>query len=325
MQENIIGYLLGALDDHEMAEFEAELDRNEDLQILVQDAARSLQVLGHDQDDEQPPVGLVEATCRQVLPVVARRPAQHRSKARNNSRELAYDHDSWSLFDVIVAASVMFVGCLLFFPAISSSRMHSQIAGCQDNLRHIGRALIEYSLSNPTETFPRIPHSQQTGIAGIYAPVLREAGLITEDHRFHCPSSARFDLNVADTDLEIPRMADFAAAQGPELRKLQEQAGGDYGYILGYLQNGKLQAVKNDNRRNYALVTDQPFCEAPPMHQHITHRNVLFEFGGVRVFPLNLQEWNGDKFYENADGRVQAGVDKNDSVIGASATRPLPF
>lgn len=327
MQENIIGYLLGALDEDEMAQFEAELDRNVDLQIRVQDAARSLQVLEHDSVEDEPPVGLVEATCMQVanatVAVSRRKSGRTRSGRSRSNREVAYDTESWSMIDIIVAASVFFVACLLFFPAINNSRFHAEIAGCQDNLMNVGRALIEYSGHSPQGTFPKIPKSGPLGVAGMYAPTLLEHGLITEDHKFFCPSTSSYRSNI---DLSIPTMSEISAASpGPARTAIQRKMGGSYGFVLGIMDGEKVRGIRNQGRNNFALMTDTPVCETMPLKRELKkHCNVFFECGSVRVLPLNAQSWQGDRLYENDNGQGFAGVHDNDAVIGGSAAKPLP-
>ena len=316
MQENIIGYLLGALDDDEMARFEAELEFDEELQLRVQDAARGLQILG-DSTELEPPPGLVQATFRRVDAVAAPRlSTAHR-------RELQ-PTESWSLLDMIVAASVLFISCLLFTPAIQGSRIQAQISACQDNLRQIGQALIGYSLANAKQTFPQIPNDANTGVAGIYASILNDAGFINDDHMYYCPSLTRQDLD--ETKWRIPRFDEFTKAYGPALAELHAMAGGTYGYTMGYFEGGKLQPVCNENRKNYPICADQLYCESRPNQLQLTHRNVLFEYGGVRTFASNLREWNGDLIFEDLYGRRRAGVNKHDAVISAtSSARPLPL
>ncbi len=327
MQENIIGYLLGALDEVEMAQFEAELDRNVDLQVRVQDAARSLQVLENDYDseDDAPPIGLVESTCLKVANAtvsVGRRKTSRKKRAASRSRELGYDAEAWSMIDVVVAASVFFVACLLFFPAIKNSRFHAEIAGCQDNLIHVGRALIEYSGHDPQGEFPKIPKSGPLGVAGMYAPTLLEHGLITESHQFFCASTSSYRSNV---DLSIPSISEIAATSpGPARAAIQERMGGSYGFVLGIKEGDQVGGIRNRGRDNFALMTDTPVCEIMPLKRELKrHCNVLFECGNVRVLPLNTQSWQGDRLYENDNGQISAGVHEDDAVIGASATKPL--
>jgi len=326
VQENIVGYLLGALDENEMAQFEAELDRDVDLQIRVQDAARSLQVLenGRTSDlEDEPPIGLVEATCLQVAKAKVAVSGRNRSGSSRSNRELVYDTESWSMIDIVVAATVLFVACLLFFPAINNSRFHAEIAGCQNNLLNVGRALIEYSDHSPQGTFPKIPKSGPLGVAGMYAPTLIEHGLITEDHKFFCPSTSSYRSNA---ELAIPKMPEIAAASpGPARDAMQQNMGGSFGFVLGILDGDKVRGIRNQGRNHFALMTDMPVCETMPLKRELKkHCNVLFECGNVRVLPLNAQSWQGDRLYENDNGQVCAGVHENDAVIGASAARPLP-
>ena len=63
MHDSIIGYLLGALDEGELARFEAQLEVDPELRAKVRAAARSLEMLGLDDDDIDPPEGLAESTC----------------------------------------------------------------------------------------------------------------------------------------------------------------------------------------------------------------------------------------------------------------------
>ena len=309
VHDNIIGYLLGALDDAEMAEFEAELESNAELQRRVHQAARSLQVW--EDADEEPPAGLVDATC-QFVHSQLRQP-------RDRSRQLAFDRDSWSLFDVMIAVSVLFVGSLLFLPAINNSRLHAQVAGCQDNLRRIGGGLIQFSSLSPTQSFPSIPHDSRLGVAGIYAPILLEAGFLSDDQCFYCPSYRQREQR------SIPSTKDLLTAIGQKCEELQTIVGGDYGFHLGQEVNGNVRARRNSGSPHFALMADLPVCATAPTHRALQHRNVLMECGGVRVIPVNMAEWRGDHLFVNQQGKIRAGVTPNDCVIGASYMRPLPL
>lgn len=322
MEEDIIGYLLGALEEDEMAQFEAELDRNPDLQARVQDAARSLHLFDYDREDVSPPPGLLEKTCGIV--------SDSRSAAQANvpsfTRDTRFDgssfkdpNESWTMLDVMIAASVMLVACMLLFPAINNSRLHAEIAGCQDNLRRLGVALIEYSMHDPHCAFPEIPASGNLSVAGFYAPALLDSGFVTEQHAFFCPSASNHDTRV----MKIPTLKEVMAARGDKLEQLQHRMGGHYGYTLGFLDGKELRGFQNLGRSHFAIMSDAPVCESmPPKHQ-LTHRNVMFECGGVRVIPLNRPSWNGDPLFENDNGEAMAGCHERDIVIGFSAACPV--
>ena len=319
VQQNIIGYLLGALDENEIAQFEAELDQNPDLQARVQDAARSLQVFDSDREDIAPPPGLVESTCSAVANI--RRDARVSFSRRNRELRPARNDESWSMIDVMVAASVVLVACMLFFPAIQNSRLHAQIAGCQDNFRGIGKALIEYSLHSPNETFPEIPKSGNLSFAGFYAPALIDSGLVTEQHQFFCPSAS----DIKDARISsIPTIQQFSAACGEELNKMQRDAGGDYTYTMGYMKGDELCGIRNQGRTHFAIMSDVPVCEIMPSKRELkrSHMNVLFECGGVRMIPLHQTSWKGESLFENDHGLMNAGCRDDDVVVGVSYARP---
>lgn len=324
MQDSIIGYLLGALDEDELARFEAQLAQDPELQQQVRKAALSLQILKQDADDIEPPPGLAGATCAMV-----RRFGDHARNVRDRvSRagsgfEIAAGNDHWTLVDMMVACCVLLAGCLLFFPAVNNSRYHAQIASCQNNLRSIGQALIEYSGADPNNFFPKVPESGNMAVAGMYAPTLKEFGFVVDDHDFFCPSSADIEAELLR---RIPSIKDVEQARGETLHVAQRTMGGDYGYTLG-VQNkaGKLCAIKNQSRNDFALMADAPDLVrcSKRKQRRVPHQNVLFESGGVRLVCIKTDCWCGDSLYTNDRGEVSAGVHESDAVIGASNSSPV--
>ena len=94
MQDSLIGYLVGALDDDELARFEARLKREPALQAQLREAARSLRVLRQDPDDDiEPPFDLAASTCAFV---------QHASQAplRHSRYERGTDAGGWTIVDM---------------------------------------------------------------------------------------------------------------------------------------------------------------------------------------------------------------------------------
>lgn len=318
MQDSLIGYLLGALDESEMARFEERLKRDPALQAQLLHAARSLQVLRQDPDDDiEPPSNLAAATCAFV------RQASRAALSRSGYEHSA-DSSGWTIIDVSVACGVLLCACLLLFPAVNNSRYHAQIAGCQNNLRSIGRALIEYSGTNAQGLFPQVPETGNMAVAGMYAPTLISQNLVTEDHNFFCPASSDIDAELVR---RIPTVDEVQRATGQTLPVVQRRMGGDYGYMLGVLKNGHLRGIRNRSRTHFAIMSDTPRifdvgCSGAPQR---LHRNVLFESGGVRVVRVDIVAWHGDQLYKNDHGEVSAGVHESDTVIGASDTAPMYF
>lgn len=313
MQDSLIGYLLGALSDEQMAQFEAELERNAELREQLQRAAASLNVLRRDADDIEPPSGLAQQTSDFVYASVSH-------LAKTVRRERSGERDEWTLVDITIAASVVLAACLLFFPAINNSRYHAQIAGCQNNLRSIGQALIEYSSSNAQGLFPQVPESGNLAVAGMYAPTL-VADQLAEERNFYCPAASAGKHAEAR---RIPSVEEINRSVGQKLAELQRQMGGDYGYTLGVMKNGKLHGIRNQSRAQFAIMSDSPdMFRVPGRRRHHGHQNVLFESGGVRT--INNQYWYGDQLYRNDHGEVSAGVHESDGVIAGSGTAPVPF
>ena len=345
MQDSIIGYLLGALDDDELAKFESQLKHDRDLQVRVREAARRLEFLRQDDEDIEPPQGLVESTCALVEEFRARPDAQLDSKfgqlvrsttdgvthpssgmplAASNLVHHGGNSDEWTLIDFFVACCVVLAACLLFFPAVNNSRYHAQVASCQNNLRSIGRALIEYSGANSNGLFPQVPETGNLAFAGVYAPTLKSSGLVENDEQFMC---AALNNNTLTETFRIPSLEEIKRTVGENLAVIQERSGGTYGYTLGVNENGRVRGIRNQSRNHFALMSDSPKFYTTLLtstrKQSDMHRNVLFESGCVRMVCIETECWCGDQLYQNDLGQVSAGVHESDAVIAPSAAAPI--
>jgi hypothetical protein len=225
------------------------------------------------------------------------------------------------LADAIVAACVCAAAAVLFVPAIANSRQQAVILGCQNNLRQIGTALVNYSRRNHGE-FPVVPLGSKLGVAGIYAPTLKDTGLVDNDKVFICAGSS-----LAGEEFKVPTKKEILATSDNDLKAVQRKLGGSYGYSLGYVDDdGRYQNNINRHRPRFALVSD-----APSLHladrQSANHggrgQNVLFEDGHVDYLTrCNLVDCTDDVFLSDR-GYVEAGRHFEDSVIGNSADSPI--
>ena len=355
MQNSIIGYLLGALDDDEMAKFEAQLKNDPQLQAQVREASRKLQCL-KDEDDIEPPLGLADSTCAMVEELrqsgATIDPTElDVGQLELGPIELAYQSEpvhpergvrgmrpamaigsggqsEWTLTDAFVACCVVLAACLLFFPAIYNSRYHAQITGCQNNLRTIGQALIAYSGTDSKGLFPQVPQDGNMAFAGMYAPTLKSFGLVEDDSLFRCAvSSLGFRKDTSEDAFRVPTIEEIEQSRGEDLYLKQCTSGGDYGYSLGFVFKGQVKGIRNRSRNHFALMSDTPtlykLLIVRPRNRSNVHRNVLFESGSVRVVCIDTDCWYGDQLYTNDFGQVSAGVHESDAVIAASATAPM--
>jgi anti-sigma factor RsiW len=88
-EEELLGYLLGALDDAEQEAIERRLKADEQLRAHLARACRNLQPLYHCDDEFEPPPGLADRTCRLITQQVQRSrvDAAHRRAAGAASLE----------------------------------------------------------------------------------------------------------------------------------------------------------------------------------------------------------------------------------------------
>lgn len=310
-REHLLGYLLGALEDHEHQQVERQLEDDPGLQTELRRIEARLEFLGPADEHFAPPVGLAARTCQTVASQTAGDPPAPRQS-----------RISWgvSLVDVVVAAGVITAAALLFFPAILHSRYQSELAYCQDNLRQLAQSLSDYTMVSGG-TYPKVPSQGHRAVAGYYAPELIEAGYLTDGNRVVCPASEL----AREGNFRVPTLEELDEAQGVELARLQSLVGGSYGFNLGYLKNGVHMAARHLGRPTFAIMADAP-------SEHLTGRmstnhggrglNVLFDDLHIDYLCECKAKNCRDAFFVNRDNIVGAGVDENDAVVGASGTSP---
>jgi len=382
MRDDLIGFVLGALDLGEHEELRRKIEQDESLQRQLRIVERGLTPLRWSEPPADPPEGLAARTCERLgsliwlsgtssqwglepglpsggtgsLAVEAGSTGDGTpdveeafevrvggkagsdldrvsadGPATNGVRPISAEWSGgrfepilaarqWTVADFVVAAGVCLAVSCLFFPAIANSRHHWQVAGCQNHMRELGQAFADYS-GGPGGYFPLVPASGPAAVAGIYGPKLMEKGLVNDGRVFLCPAKGSTIV------LRIPRPQEILAAQGPQLVRLHRTMGGDYAYAFGYLQNGRLQGIRNQGSSQGVLLADAPLEQIRDLAigTHGRGQNVLFEDGHVRFLTKRLRPGTtNDDLFVNADGLQQAGVDANDYVLGASHVAPFP-
>ena len=304
MREQLLGYLLGALEPDEQAAVAARLAQEPQLRRELEALQAKLAPL--DDDEVEMPAGLAGKTCAYV--------ADQRGPEAGEFGASSH----WRVIDLCVASALFIAAALLILPAICESRSQAHLTACQRNLATLGLALGHFS-SIHQEHFPEVPTSGKLAVAGIYAPLLHEAGLI-EHTAVICPASP---LRKAP-QFRIPTTNHVQQAEGELLQEMQRLMGGSYGYCIGYVKNGTYRAHRNLGRSTFALVADTPIDlgESTASH-HGCGYNVLFEDGHVQYVRGCSLNSGSDHFFQNRLGHVAAGVDVDDAVILPSAARPL--
>lgn len=149
-QRQLLGYLLGALDEGEQERVQRRLARDPGLAADLARVEESLEPLRAVTRVHQPPPGLAARTCRRVFaysqalagrkgePRALRRPVRERARAMSPAAVPPASTAAWGWSDVLVAAGVFLAIAGLLFPAIQRSRMNMRLVACQNNLRQLG-------------------------------------------------------------------------------------------------------------------------------------------------------------------------------------------
>lgn len=324
-QSELLGYLLGALEVNEQKQIEQAIEQDPslrgELDYLETCLARLAPLESNDGMSDRPSLGLAKRTCESIFaltePTVeavhaADEPVKISPSMQLNARV------GWSPVDMIFASAVCLLFSLIFIPAIANSRFQSQVTTCQNNLRKIGVGLTLYGGDNGGRLI-EIPRSERLGFAGIYAPVLRDLELVSSHNSFFCPSAPQKE------NMLIPSNEALGMANGESLRNLQQMAGGDYGYVLGYVSDEKYCVPRINEVSHSVILADSPDIIMPG-NRSSNHggrgQNALFgDFSTKYLVSCSIDV--SDHIYLNDQGQIGPGSSASDSVIGSSGTSPF--
>jgi hypothetical protein len=323
VRQQVLDYLLGALDDSEMEAVKARLESDPVYRRALDWVRGDLVRLQGIRRDVVPPPRLAERTCQFLFDPARRLRSSLRLRSMTPPPSIPHSGSRLNWADVGVAAVIFVIAGLLVLPAINSTRFQARVTTCQDNLRQVGLALTEYSHKNH-DVFPAVPADGNLAAAGIYAPILAQEGFLAEPERLLCPDSEQAERK----GFRIPSLDELRSAVGQELSRIQQKMGGSYGYCLGYFDHGVYQPTRNLNRDYFAILADAPSADRPE-HQSDNHgglgQNVLFEDCHIE-FCTTTRPGNGnDDIYANDNHEVAAGLHRDDAVIAPSGTAPVVY
>ncbi len=337
MYEDLIGYLLGALEADEQRRIERELEVNPQLRQELERLRRCLEPLESLHGEHAPPSDLTQRT----LDTLARHDPSHRvvpHSVASGMATAASEHAGsdrprrYSVPDSIVLALVGLIAITLFLPALANSRFESRKLACQDHLRTIAWQLFRYCDQQPDRYYPFVPIRGNRAFAGFYAPVLYENQLLPVDcSLLVCPgaelasSASGPRLAPQEAAWRVPAFGELDGAAGTELYQMQSQAGGSYAYCVGYVEHGFYHPAKNNGRTYFPILAD-----APSLHlkgrQSANHggrgQNICYDDGRV-VFVTDLSQVRGDDPWRNADGFAEVGSSADDGVLLQSWMPPV--
>ena len=340
-QEDLLGYVLGALDAQEHRELQQTIDQNPQIEEELLRIKSSLMPLD-ELDTAGPRAGLARRTCEAVASwenkqsnsdsISSDQRSAFELAAESSQSPTSLDDDfntpkirpaiserlfhptTWSIPDVLVGVALLLICAGILFPTISYARNHSRIMACQNNLRQVGLAMMNYSSINDGN-FVAIPTAGNLAASGCYAPILKDAGLVEDDSIFACAGIA-----AQTSPVHIAAREQIESAEDEEeINHYRRTMGGHYGYTMGYCENEKYCAPRSLGRTNIVLLADQPSSDLAgrrSSNHNGKGQNCLFEDG--RVAFVKGHALAGDAIFENDYGIVAPGSHQWDNVIAPS-------
>lgn len=365
IREYLIGYLLGALDEDEQQLVEESLAVDENLRRELGLLSRALAPLDSTFEEYAPPSNLAARTCEMVEayregilseetaeePIAAElspaksvtvasilaevtfmdsspnrsTPVGTRRRMRPVSSVPRAKVTDWRWQDLAVSAAVIGLILITLTPGLLHRREDARVLACQDNLGNLGHLLTDYSDRNDG-FFPQIPTSGNMSTASAFAPILLGAELLPDPKILLCPDSSLSGKFSKNETFRVPHPTEISQIDSSEeLLKTQETMGGNYGYSLGYYQNGTYRPTENLRRSYFAVLSDAPGNakeSQQPDHHGGRGQNVLFEDGHVLFITQARTAGGRDNLFLNDANQIAAGLHPNDAVIAAGAVTP---
>jgi hypothetical protein len=320
MRNHLVGYLFDALDEAEAREVEAALGDPQSgptVRRELEAIRRAAAPLAADRNAVSPPPGLAARTIAFVH--AQSRPATVPMRPLSPAGDEATPRRRALLDRMLLAASAL-AACILVVPLVADAISDSRARRVERRLQGLASSIHGYGESH--RIYPTPPDSGPLSRAGLYAPTLvSEHRLVADDGTVLVPGS---ELD-RKRGFRVPSLEEVKAAVGtPQFEELVASMGGDFGYTLGHRgPDGRLQSNRALARSHHPLLADAPApcCEKSDNHPDGFHY-ILFEGGHFRRVKADAIHLDDDHLYRNHEGKVAAGVDPEDAVIGDSHHQP---
>ena len=345
MHEDLLGYLLGALEPHEMRRV-AELLRNDpEARAELEQIERTLQPLEETYEPVEPPRADLVARTIAALP-----PLPEHEQPASSAPQLVpmlsgvepTSNTGFSWMDWVsgsIAAAVL-LGLLL--PALAQGRFEARKIACQDQLRQFGTALTRFVMRNRQQRLPEVSEQGPEAFAGVYAVRLNDAGLLEDASMRWCPS---LDLPEFSNDASVAGSIPATRLVGADsmvtvdqlhqatvnqLKEMQRLLGGHYAYTLGVIEQDRYSSPRFESRASFAVMSDAPMAtilDGIIPSDQVGHGgigiNVLFEDGRVQFISLSSLDSMPDHPLLNHRGEAEAGVNVDDASLAPSWRAPF--
>ena len=303
MHEDLLGYLLGALEPDEMQRVSDWLKDNPEGQRQLEQIERSLRPLEDGFEAIEAPSEDLIARTIDAIPETL--PPADKPSVRLTQADLAGETgrgaSRWTIMDSIGGLLSVATLLALLLPTIAAGRFEARKAACQDHFREFGTALIQYVLRDGQKRLPQVAESGPEAFAGMYAIRLADAGLMEDATLRWCPAadpprleipsnSASISENTLVSLTSVPTVDSLQELSIDRLKEVQRLAGGDYAYSLGVVSESGYSSPRYEARTTFAVMSDAPLngtrgleSGADVVFAHgRSGLNVLYEDGAVR-------------------------------------------
>jgi hypothetical protein len=319
MDENLIGYLLKALEPGEKSAVEAQLRSSPEARARLEALERALAPLAVDAEAPEPPPGLALAALARV--------AEHRCRTLPTApppsrHQLQPGTRRWGRrADLAVAAVLLILVGGLSLPGLVHQWRAYQRRACAENLRKFWLGLQAYGDGHEGR-FPLVEEQGPRAAAGIFVPVLHDAGVLPEGVSVRCPAAGARRAPPARTaaDLEALYQSSRAAYE-----VAARDLAGDYAYSLGYRENGAHFGLTRASGDGLPILADvQPGRTGNSFNHGGAGQNVLYIGGDVRWCTERTVGVGRDDIYLNQEYQILAGVNRTDTCLGPGDASPAP-
>ncbi len=326
MDENLVGYLLNALDAETQHEVEASLRKSPELRSRLELLERSLAPLESDRETPAPRPGLVLSTLAHIAEFQCRKLPDAPPPPR--SQTVPAGRPRLRRADALVAALLLIVLGGLSTPFLLRIwRDYHGRAECRNNLLLIWRGLQSYCDSHEG-SFPKVDEHGAHGVAGIFVPMLADSGMLNPEISVACPAQERRPP-VRQT---LKEMEEWFVKDPEKFRVVARELAGGYAYTLGYrdatggYHGLSCKSVESGNLQLLPIVADHLDSLVQPNSANHggVGQNVLYLDGHVEWRTNRNAGIKGDDIFVNWDNRVLAGKSREDTVLGAGDASPSP-
>jgi hypothetical protein len=318
MEENLVGYLLQALDGDTQRQVEIALRESPELRSRLELLQRALAPLEADRQAPEPRPGLVLSTLAHIAEYKCRKlpdaPPPPRSQSAPVSRH-------WlRRADVLVAAMLLLVlGGLGSSLLLHIWRDYYGRTACQENLLRLWTGLQRYCDVHDGN-FPVVEEHGPRGVAGIFVPLLGDSGMLGPDVSVGCPAQER----RPPEHRSVREMEELYQRDPTRFREEALKLAGGYAYTLGYVDAAGYHGLRRDFGDHFPIVADR--LESLTQSNSANHggagQNVLYIGGHVEWHTNRFAGVNGDDIFVNRDNQPYAGIGREDTVLGRGDASP---